>query len=111
MQLLHDEGRLVYTEKSGMPQYKRYLDEMAGVPVSDIWTDISPVNSQAIEATDYATQKPEALLERILEVSSNEGDLIFDCFCGSGRVAAPGAAAKYSTPAAKLIFTPCKSVT
>jgi adenine-specific DNA-methyltransferase len=70
-----------------MPQYKRYLDEMAGVPVSDIWTDISPVNSQATEATDYATQKPEALLKRILEVSSNEGDLVFDCFCGSGTTA------------------------
>jgi adenine-specific DNA-methyltransferase len=87
MKSLHDEGRLVYTEKSGMPQYKRYLDEMAGVPVSDIWTDINPVNSQAIEATDYGTQKPEALLKRILEVSSNEGDLVFDCFCGSGTTA------------------------
>jgi adenine specific DNA methylase Mod len=55
MQGLHDEGRIVYT-KSGMPRYKRYLDEMPGVPLHDIWTDISPVNSQALEATQYATQ-------------------------------------------------------
>ena len=64
MQALHDDGRLVYTEKTGMPQYKRYLDEMPGVPVSDVWTDISPVNSQAHEATQYATQKPEALARK-----------------------------------------------
>ena len=58
------------------------------MPFSDIWTDIRPVNSQADEDTGYPTQKPEALLERILKASSNENDLVLDCFCGSGTTAA-----------------------
>jgi adenine-specific DNA-methyltransferase len=83
MQELHDSGRLVYT-KSGMPRYKRYLDESPGTPIQSVWTDIPPVNSQAKEDTRYPTQKPEALLARIIQASSNEGDLVLDCFCGSG---------------------------
>ncbi len=71
-----------------MPRYKRYLDESKGVPLQSIWSDIKPVNSQAIEDTSYETQKPEALLERIITSSSNEGDLIADFFCGSGTTAA-----------------------
>ena len=70
------------------PRYKRYLDEQSGKVVQSIWTDIPPVNSQAKEDTRYATQKPEALLERIINASSNEGDLVLDCFCGSGTTAA-----------------------
>jgi DNA modification methylase len=77
------EGRLVYT-KSGMPSYKRYLDEMPGIPLQDIWTDIPPINAQAKERLGYPTQKPEALLERIIRASSNEGDLVLDPFCGCG---------------------------
>ncbi|HWP81844.1 MAG TPA: site-specific DNA-methyltransferase [Bacteroidota bacterium] len=81
------DGRIELTSK-GMPQYKRYLDEMKGKVVQSVWTDIHPVNSQAKEDTKYATQKPEALLERIIKASSNEGDLVLDCFCGSGTTAA-----------------------
>jgi DNA modification methylase len=76
-------GRLVYT-KSGMPEYKRYLDEMPGRPVQDIWDDIPPVNSQAKERLGWATQKPLALLERVISISSNPGDIVLDPFCGCG---------------------------
>jgi DNA modification methylase len=77
------QGRLVYS-KSGMPSYKRYLDEMPGVPLQDIWADIPPIPPQAQERLGYPTQKPEALLERILRASSNEGDVVLDPFCGCG---------------------------
>jgi DNA modification methylase len=87
MEQLYKDGRIVFT-KSGMPRRKRYLDEMPGLPLQDVWTDVNPVNSQALESTEYATQKPEALIERILNASSNEGDLVLDCFCGSGTTAA-----------------------
>ncbi len=87
MQALHDAGRLIYT-KSGIPEYKRYLDESEGVALQSVWADINPVNSQAREDTDYPTQKPEALLDRIISASSREGDLIADFFCGSGTTAA-----------------------
>ena len=87
MQKFHDEGRLVYT-RSGMPRYKRYLDEMRGTPVTSVWTDIFPINSQAAERLGYPTQKPEALLERIIKASSNEGDIVLDPFCGCGTAIA-----------------------
>lgn len=87
MQGLHDAGRLIYT-KSGIPEYKRYLDESEGIALQSVWADINPVNSQAHQDTNYPTQKPEALLERILRASSNEGDLVADFFCGSGTSAA-----------------------
>jgi DNA modification methylase len=77
------QGRLVYT-KSGMPEYKRYLDEMPGMPAQDIWDDIPPVNSQAKERLGWATQKPEALLERVIAISTNPGDVVLDPFCGCG---------------------------
>ena len=63
---------------------KQYLDEMQGVPLGDLWDDIPPINSQAAERLGYPTQKPVALLERILKASSNEGDLVLDPFCGCG---------------------------
>ena len=72
----------------GMPRFKDYLDEKKGVPVRTIWNDLSEVNSQAIERENYPTQKPEVLIERIVEASSNPGDLIFDCFMGSGTTQA-----------------------
>jgi adenine-specific DNA-methyltransferase len=81
------EGKIVITS-GGRPRYKRYLDEQKGKTVQSIWTDIPPVNSQAKEDTQYSTQKPEALLERIIEASSNEDSLVLDCFCGSGTTAA-----------------------
>jgi adenine specific DNA methylase Mod len=89
MQKLHDEGRIWYpNDKSKRPQYKRYLDELSGRPLQSVWTDIYPVNSQANERLDYPTQKSEALLDRIIQASSNEGDLVADFFCGSGTTGA-----------------------
>jgi adenine-specific DNA-methyltransferase len=80
-------GRIVLS-KSGMPQYKRYLDEMRGVPLQDVWTDIPPVNPMADERLAYPTQKPEALLERIVQAATRPGNLLLDCFIGSGTTAA-----------------------
>ncbi len=77
------EGKVVFT-KSGMPRYKRYLDESDGVPLGTVWDDIFPINSQATERLGYPTQKPLALLERIVQASSNEGDVVLDPFCGCG---------------------------
>ena len=84
---LLSKGRIIFT-KTGTPNYKRYLDESKGSALQSIWTDVNPVNSQALERVDYSTQKPEALLERIIKSSSNEGDLVADLFCGSGTTAA-----------------------
>jgi len=71
-----------------MPAYKRFLDEMPGVMLQDVWTDISPVAPKGVERFDYPTQKPEELLERVLLGSSNEGDIVLDCFAGSGTTPA-----------------------
>lgn len=84
---LKAENKIYYTETGGM-RLKVYLDDAPGIPLDDIWTDISAVNSQAEERVDYATQKPEALLERIIKASSNEGMLVADFFGGSGVTAA-----------------------
>lgn len=83
MRELDQEGRLSFpkTEKGRIRQ-KRYLSESKGVPVSSIWTDIKVVNSQAKERTGWETQKPKALLNRIIDTSSNPGDVVFDPFCG-----------------------------
>ncbi len=67
-----------------MPRFKRYLDEQDGRPIDDVWTDIPPINSQAIERLGYPTQKPVALLERIIEASSDPGAIVLDAFCGCG---------------------------
>ena len=67
---------------------KLYLEDMPGVALQSIWSDVSPVQSQSTERLGYPTQKPEALLERIIKASSNEGDLVADFFCGSGTTAA-----------------------
>ena len=84
---LMEQGRIVFT-KGGTHRFIRYKDDMKGPALQSIWTDVYPVNSQAIERLDYPTQKPEALLERITKASSNEGDLVLDSFCGSGTTAA-----------------------
>ena len=83
MKQLHEEKRIKYT-RSGTAEYIRYLDEMPGMPLQDLWDDISPINSQAKERLGYPTQKPKALLERIIKASSNEGDTVLDAFCGCG---------------------------
>jgi DNA modification methylase len=76
------EGRIVF-RRTGMPVYKRYLDEMPGVPLQDVWTDIK-LAAGSRERVGYPTQKPEALLERILTASSNKGEVVLDPFCGCG---------------------------
>jgi hypothetical protein len=78
-------GRILWPKKiGGSPSLKQYLDDMGGVEVQDVWDDIFPINSQAKERLGYPTQKPLALLERIIESSSNEGDTVLDPFCGCG---------------------------
>jgi site-specific DNA-methyltransferase (adenine-specific) len=78
------EGKIYFPLSGGIPREKRFLDEQEGTPVTSIWTDIPPVNSQAQERLGYPTQKPLALLERIISASSDEGDVILDPFCGCG---------------------------
>ena len=78
------QGRIVQPSPGAVPRYKRYLDEMFGIPMQNLWDDIPPINSQAQERLGYPTQKPQALLERILTASSNEGDVVLDPFCGCG---------------------------
>jgi len=87
MQRMHNEGLLVYS-KTGTPSYKGYLDTMKGTPMQDVWTDIPPLMGSAQERLGYPTQKPEALLDRIISASSNEGDVILDPFCGCGTTIA-----------------------
>lgn len=87
MKRLDEEGRLYFTKNGGIRR-KLYLDELPGMPVQSMWTDINPVNSQATERIDYATQKPTALLERVISASSNRDMLIADFFGGSGVTAA-----------------------
>ena len=81
MKLLDAEGKLHFTSKGGIRR-KRYLDEMKGRPIQSSWNDIDVINSQARERTGWRTQKPVALLERIISASSNPGDLVLDPFCG-----------------------------
>jgi adenine-specific DNA-methyltransferase len=88
MEKLDREGRIYYTKPAGIPRIKRYLDETKGMPAQDIWSDIESLRSWHKERLGYETQKPEALLDRIIRASSNEGDLILDSFCGSGTTAA-----------------------
>ncbi len=88
MQKMIDAGLIVQTKPGGVPQKKRYLDESEGVPLQDIWTDIAAVQGGALENANYATQKPEAMLERIIKSSSNEGMLVADFFGGSGVTSA-----------------------
>lgn len=88
MEAEYEKGRVVQTRLGAVPAFKRYLDEQRGRPFGDVWTDIPPLNSQAAERLGYPTQKPEALLERIVETSSNPGDVVLDPFCGCGTAIA-----------------------
>ena len=85
---LYAQGRIIQTKPGTVPRQKRYLNDMPGIPLQDLWMDIQPVQAQAREAVDYGTQKPEALLERILKASSNENSIIADFNGGSGTTAA-----------------------
>ena len=84
MQAAFDSGLIVQPRPGGVPRFKRYLDEQRGKPLTDVWTDIPPINSQAQERLGYPTQKPIELLERIIALSSNPGDIVLDPFCGCG---------------------------
>ena len=89
MEQLDAEGRLLFPENpSGRIRLKLYLDEMPGVPLENVWTDIPPIGSRARERLGYPTQKPQALLERIITTSSNPGDVVLDPFCGCGTAVA-----------------------
>ena len=81
---LIEKGLVVQPSPGAVPRRKLYLDEGKGVPVQSLWDDIAELNSQAQERLGYPTQKPLALLERIISASSNEGDLVLDPFCGCG---------------------------
>ena len=84
---LHEEGRIHYS-RTGYPSQKTYLDDSRGVPIQDMWYDISSLSGSHKERLGYPTQKPEALLERIVSASSNEGDVVLDPFCGCGTAIA-----------------------
>jgi len=88
MQSAYDAGLVVQTKPGTVPQLKRYLDEQRGLPLSDVWDDIPPLNSQASERLGYPTQKPEALLERIIRLCSKEDGIVLDPFCGCGTAIA-----------------------
>ncbi|SIE26303.1 DNA methyltransferase [Mycobacteroides abscessus] len=84
MQAAYEGGQVVQTAPGRVPRLKRYLDEQRGKPLSDVWTDITPINARAAERLGYPTQKPVALLERIIKLTTNPGDVVLDPFCGCG---------------------------
>ncbi|MDH6061331.1 DNA methyltransferase [Chrysosporum bergii ANA360D] len=87
MEKLDSEGRIYYT-RNRIPRIKRYLDESKGLPMQDTWNDVEALRSWHKELLGYPTQKPEALLERIIQASSNENDIILDAYCGCGTTVA-----------------------
>ena len=88
MEKLYKEGKIYQSKPGAVPRRKMYLDEAKGIPLQDIWTDIVPVQGAARENTFYPTQKPELLLERIIKIATSPGDIVFDCFMGSGTTQA-----------------------
>ena len=89
LERLRADDKLIRPEKKGGPwRYKQFLTELKGRQAEDIWADINAINPVASERLGYPTQKPEALLERIIKASSNEGDLVLDPFCGCGTAVA-----------------------
>src|SRR5207245_2696500 len=84
MEEAYAAGLVVQPSDGAVPRAKRYLDEQEGRPLDDVWTDIPPINSQAQERLGYPTQKPLALLDRIVRASTNENDIVLDAFCGCG---------------------------
>jgi DNA modification methylase len=84
MEELHKNGRIVFRPKGEVPRLKRYLDEAKGMPLQSVWNDIRPIINFSKEGLGYPTQKPLALLERIIKASSNPNDIVLDAFCGCG---------------------------
>jgi adenine-specific DNA-methyltransferase len=85
-----DEAGFIHwpSKADGFPRYKKYLHRIKGRAIGDLWTDVNVINSQAGERTGFSTQKPEALLKRVFEMGSSPGDIVLDCFAGSGTTAA-----------------------
>lgn len=88
LDVLDEHGYIHWPEKGGFPRFKKYVHKAKGRAVGDLWTDITVINSQAQERTGFSTQKPEALIKRVLEMSTKPGDIVLDCFAGSGTTAA-----------------------
>lgn len=89
LDVLDEAGYIAWPDKlDGFPRYKKYLYRAKGRAVGDLWTDINVINSQAAERTKFPTQKPEALVQRILDMGSKPGEIVLDCFAGSGTTAA-----------------------
>jgi site-specific DNA-methyltransferase (adenine-specific) len=84
MQKAYEDGIVIQPNPGSVPRMKRYLDEQRGISLGDVWTDIPPLNSQAQERLGYPTQKPLALLERIIKLATKPGDVVLDPFCGCG---------------------------
>ena len=84
MQEAYEKGLVIQTKLGAVPALKRYLDEQEGNPIDSIWADIPPIQAQSAERLGYPTQKPLALLERIINASSNPNDIVLDAFCGCG---------------------------
>ena len=84
MEKLYREGRIIQTNVGSVPRLKRYLDEGKGVPLGSVWDDIGPGQGVADERVGFPTQKPPKLLERIIEISSEPGEVVLDAFCGCG---------------------------
>ncbi|MER7644779.1 site-specific DNA-methyltransferase [Streptomyces sp. NPDC126522] len=88
LEALDDAGYIHWPKKNGgFPRYKKYLHNTKGRSVGNLWTDINVINSQAAERTGFSTQKPEALIERIIAMGSDPGEIVLDCFAGSGTTA------------------------
>lgn len=84
MEKAYKDGIVVQSKSGAVPRLKRYLDEQEGIPIDSVWVDIPPIQSQSSERLGYPTQKPIALMERILQMSANKGDIVLDAFCGCG---------------------------
>ena len=89
LERLDTEGKIHWPKKEGgMPRLRQYPEDMPGVPLQDVWLDLRPLHNLSSERLGYPTQKPLALLERIIEASSNPGDIVLDPFCGCGTTVA-----------------------
>lgn len=88
MEEAYRAGLIVQTKPGAVPRFKRYLDEQRGKPLTDVWTDIDPLNSQAKERLGYPTQKPLSLLDRIIRLTTDKDDIVLDPFCGCGTAVA-----------------------
>ncbi|MDP3890497.1 site-specific DNA-methyltransferase [Nocardioides sp.] len=85
---LDEHGYIHFPDKGGFPRFKKYAHKAKGRAIGDLWTDVGVINSQAVERTGFSTQKPEALLKRVIEMATEPGDIVLDCFGGSGTTAA-----------------------